>query len=66
MNEKEQDIKLTVKKMETENMAEMEDSLTSLKEEASSRTKTIANVKAALEKTDHVAFLKVGCAFSSS
>ncbi|XP_077180654.1 nuclear factor 7, brain-like [Paroedura picta] len=58
LREKEQDIKLMVEKMKEENMEEMEDSLTSLKEEVSSRTATIAKVKAALEMTDQVAFLK--------
>ncbi|XP_015272823.1 PREDICTED: nuclear factor 7, brain-like [Gekko japonicus] len=57
LHKKEQDIKLVVEKMKAENMEKMEDSLTSLKEEASSRIETIAEVKAALEATDHV-FLK--------
>ncbi|XP_048338846.1 nuclear factor 7, brain-like isoform X2 [Sphaerodactylus townsendi] len=55
---KEQGFKLLVEKMSGENMEKMEDSLDSLKEEVSSRTETIAKVKAALEATDDVAFLK--------
>ncbi|XP_048338842.1 nuclear factor 7, brain-like isoform X2 [Sphaerodactylus townsendi] len=55
---KEQGFKLMVEKMNGENNEEMENSLDSLKKEASSRTETIAKVKAALEATDQVAFLK--------
>ncbi|XP_015272822.1 PREDICTED: nucleoplasmin-like protein ANO39, partial [Gekko japonicus] len=58
LHKKEQDIKLMVEKMKAENMEEMEDSFTSLLGEASTRTETIDKVKAALEGTDHVAFLK--------
>ncbi|KAL8213033.1 UNVERIFIED_CONTAM: hypothetical protein K2H54_060307 [Gekko kuhli] len=58
LHKKEQDIKSVVEKMKAENMEEMEDFLTSLKEEASSHIETIAEIKAALEGTDYVAFLK--------
>ncbi|KAL8213034.1 UNVERIFIED_CONTAM: hypothetical protein K2H54_060312 [Gekko kuhli] len=57
LHKKEQDIKSVVEKMKAENMEEMEDFLTFLKEEASSHIETIAEIKAALEATDHV-FLK--------
>ncbi|XP_054832452.1 nuclear factor 7, brain-like [Eublepharis macularius] len=58
LHKKEQEIRLMVEKMNEENMEEMEASLTSLKEEGTSQTETIAKVKAALETTDHIAFLK--------
>ncbi|KAL8213032.1 UNVERIFIED_CONTAM: hypothetical protein K2H54_060303 [Gekko kuhli] len=58
LHKKEQDFKLMVEKMKVENMEEMEDSLTSLLDEAFTRTETIDKVKATLEGTDYVAFLK--------
>ncbi|XP_062977743.1 nuclear factor 7, ovary-like [Elgaria multicarinata webbii] len=59
LNEKEQDIKKTVQEMKDKNWEKMKDALSSLKEEILSDTEIIAKIKAALEATDQVAFLKV-------
>ncbi|XP_060095155.1 nuclear factor 7, brain-like [Heteronotia binoei] len=58
LHKKEQAIKQMVENMMEKNIEEMEDSFISLNAEVSSRTETIAKVKAALEAADHVAFLK--------
>ncbi|XP_061475203.1 nuclear factor 7, brain-like [Rhineura floridana] len=58
LHEKEKNIKMTVQRMRANNLKEMEGALTFLKEEVSSHTEITAKIKAALETTDHVAFLK--------
>ncbi|XP_053144504.1 E3 ubiquitin-protein ligase TRIM7-like isoform X2 [Hemicordylus capensis] len=55
---KEQDIKKTVEEMKGENLERMEDALSFLEKATLSFTQLIAKVKAALETSDRIAFLK--------
>ncbi|XP_053234642.1 nuclear factor 7, brain-like [Podarcis raffonei] len=58
LHEKEERCKNRVQKISKKNLKDMQDAVIHLKDEASSYTKMIARIKAALETTDHVAFLK--------
>nr|XP_028573418.1 nuclear factor 7, brain-like [Podarcis muralis] len=58
LHEKEERVKNRVQKISKKNLKDMRKAVKHLKEEASSYTKRIARIKAALETTDHVAFLK--------
>nr|XP_028573417.1 glutamic acid-rich protein-like [Podarcis muralis] len=58
LDEKEKAIMKTVQEKRKKNWVEMQDAFSSLKNDVSSLTEIINKVKAALESTDHVAFLK--------
>ncbi|XP_032997478.1 nuclear factor 7, brain-like isoform X1 [Lacerta agilis] len=58
LHEKEDNFKKRVQKISERNLQDMQNNITYLKDEASSYTEMIASIKAALETTDHVAFLK--------
>ncbi|XP_053144551.1 nuclear factor 7, brain-like [Hemicordylus capensis] len=58
LDQKEQDIKKTVEEMKDENLERMEDALSFLEKATLSFTKLTAKVKAALETSDRIAFLK--------
>nr|XP_020634589.1 AT-rich interactive domain-containing protein 4B-like [Pogona vitticeps] len=58
LHEKEEDIKRQFQELKELNLDEMQDALTSFKDDMSSCTKHIASIKAALATTDSVAFLK--------
>ncbi|CAI5767987.1 nuclear factor 7, brain-like [Podarcis lilfordi] len=58
LHEKEERFKNRVQKISKRNLKDMQNAVIHLKDEASSYTKMIARIKAALETTDHVAFLK--------
>uniref|UniRef100_A0A8D0BBG4 Uncharacterized protein n=1 Tax=Salvator merianae TaxID=96440 RepID=A0A8D0BBG4_SALMN len=58
LNEKEEEMIKTIQDKKKKNLDEMEEALTSLKEEISLRSDCIEKIKEALVTTDHVAFLK--------
>ncbi|XP_077781352.1 E3 ubiquitin-protein ligase TRIM17-like [Podarcis muralis] len=58
LDEKEKAIRKTVQEKRKKNWEEMQDAFSCLKNDISSLTEIINKVKAALESTDHVAFLK--------
>ncbi|KAJ7317285.1 hypothetical protein JRQ81_003447 [Phrynocephalus forsythii] len=58
LHEKEEDIKKQFQEMKEENLEEMQEALTSLKDDVSLHTELIAGIKTALATADHVSFLK--------
>ncbi|XP_032997824.1 nuclear factor 7, brain-like [Lacerta agilis] len=58
LHEKEESFKKRVQEISKKNLQDMQNAITSLKDESSSYTDMIARIKAALETTNHVAFLK--------
>ncbi|XP_008121771.2 nuclear factor 7, brain [Anolis carolinensis] len=58
LHKKEKQFKGLVQWLKKENLQEMELALTSLKEDRALQAETLANIKAALVTTDHIAFLK--------